>query len=400
MSKDHPIKFCFRRRLQLCGIGVLIVLALGSQAARGAIFAVDVAANGLSFTPATVSIQAGDTVTWTWRANGHSVTSGTPGSADGLFDSGVRNSGFTFSQTFLDPGTFGYFCMPHGLCCSMIGSVKVAAATPTPAPSPSPDPNVPAQPVNISTRLQVLTDAKVLIGGFIIDGTQPKRILLRAIGPSLTQFGVTDALADPVLELHASDQTLITTNDNWKIPAQGDIEATQLQPTDDLESAIVTTLAPGSYTAVVTGKDGATGVGLVEGYDLDPGADSRLSNISTRGFVDTGDNVMIGGFILGNGGGSTTVLIRAIGPSLTPFGVVDALPDPTLELHDINGATLRSNDNWKDTQQGDIEGTMLQPNDKFESAILATLAPGSYTAVVKGQGGVTGVALVEVYRLP
>jgi plastocyanin len=382
-------------------MGVGIFLCLGSERLRAMTFSVDVAPSGQRvFSPASVSIQAGDTVMWTWKGSGHSVTSGTPGYPSGLFDSGINNSGHTFSHTFSDAGTFAYFCTPHGACCNMIGSVTVAGATPTPSPTPTPDPTIPAQPLNISTRLEVQTGDQVLIGGFIITGTEPKRVILRAIGPSLAGAGITNPLADPFLELHGSDQSLITTNDNWKVSNEGDIDATGLAPTNDLESAIVTTLDPGNYTAIVSGKEGGTGVGLVEGYDLDSAADSQFANISTRGFVETGSNVMIGGFILGGGGATTTVLVRAIGPTLTQFGVADALGNPTLELRDVNGTLILANDDWKETQQMEIEATGLQPQNDLESAVLETLAPGAYTAIVSGSGGLTGVALVEVYRLP
>jgi hypothetical protein len=209
-------------------------------------------------------------------------------------------------------------------------------------------------------------------------------------------------LSDPVLELHAADQSLISSNDNWQDSAQaGDIEATGLAPTNPLEPAIIATLDPGPYTAIVSGKDGATGVGLVEAYDLDQTAVSQLGNISTRGFVETEANVMIGGFILGpDGAQSSSVLVRAIGPSLVPLGVTDALADPTLELHDSNGAVLSSNDNWRTDHEAEIEATGLAPKDDLESTILMTLPPGGYTAIVTGSGGTTGVALVEIYRLP
>ena len=246
------------------------------------------------------------------------------------------------------------------------------------------------------------TGDKVSIGGIIITEGEAKRVLLRAIGPSLANFGITDPLLDPVLELHAGDGSLITSNDNWTdSPQMADIEATGLAPTNDLESAIIATLDPGLYTAVVNGKDGGTGVGLVEAYDLDQSASSQLGNLSTRGFVDIGDNVMIGGFILGPDDAlNANVLVRAIGPSLTAFGVTDALADPVLELHDANGTLLVSNDNWRSDQETEIEATGLQPTNDLESAILMSLPPGSYTAVVAGSGGSTGVALVEVYRLP
>ena len=250
--------------------------------------------------------------------------------------------------------------------------------------------------LNISTRMQVLTGDQVLIGGFIINGTDPKTVVLRAIGPSLTDFGVTGALADPVLELRALDGSVIATNDNWNTDRAA-IEATGLQPSKDLESAIVATLDPGAYTAIVSGKNGITGVGLVEAYDLDPAAASELANISTRGFVATGSNVMIGGFILGS---DTNVLIRAIGPSLTDFGVAGVLEDPTLELRDVQGTLVSSNNNWRVPNETEIEATGLQPGKDAESALLETLPAGAYTAIVAGVGGTAGVALVEVYRLP
>jgi len=249
--------------------------------------------------------------------------------------------------------------------------------------------------------LDVGTGDKVSIGGIIITEGEAKRVLLRAIGPSLANFGIADPLADPVLELHAQDGTLITSNDNWNSPPAPDIEATGLAPSNPLESAIIATLDPGLYTAVVTGKDGGTGVGLVEAYDLDQSVASQLGNLSTRGFVDIGNNVMIGGFILGpDETENANVLVRAIGPSLTAFGVTDALADPVLELHDANGTLLVSNDNWRSDQETEIEATGLQPTNDLESAILMSLAPGGYTAVVSGSGDSTGVALVEVYRLP
>jgi hypothetical protein len=207
-------------------------------------------------------------------------------------------------------------------------------------------------------------------------------------------------LADPFLELHGADGALITTNDNWKDPAQADIQATGFAPSNDLESALVRTLDPGSYTVVLSGKNGTTGVALVEAYDLDAAADSQLVNISTRGFVETDANVMIGGFILGGGTGNADVVIRALGPSLTPLGVTGALADPTLELHDANGAIIGSDDNWKESQQSEIEATKLEPQNDLESAMFETLAPGAYTAIIAGKGGLTGVALVEVYLLP
>ncbi len=305
---------------------------------------------------------------------------GTPGSADGT-------------------GMAARFNAPSGVAVDGAGNIYVADFANDTIRAGTP-PAKPAQLLNISTRLKVLTGDNVLIGGFIITGTVPKQVIIRALGPSLGSVGVTGALANPVLELHKPDG-LVVTNDNWKSTQQAAIEATGIPPTNDKESAIVATLAPGNYTAVVRGKNGSTGVGLVEGYDLAQEAASQLANISTRGFVDTGENVLIGGFILGGGTVATdsSVLVRAIGPSLTQAGVANALQDPTLELHDANGNILKSNNNWKDTQKAAIEATGLPPTNDKESALIATLAAGNYTAVVRGVRSTTGVGLVEVYNL-
>jgi hypothetical protein len=254
--------------------------------------------------------------------------------------------------------------------------------------------------------MEVGTGDQALIGGFIITGNEHKEVVLRGIGPSLGAFGIPNPLADPVLALHAGDQSLITTNDNWKDNSAGDqatLISNGLAPTDDLESAIVISLDPGGYTAIVSGKNDGTGVGLVEAYDLDPGAASELANISTRGLVGTDSNVLIGGFILGSGGENTSVVVRALGPSLAQFGVTGVLSDPTLELHDTNGDLVQSNDNWKDNSaedQATLISNGLAPTDDLESAIVAPLSPGLYTAIVAGSGNLTGVGLVEVYRLP
>jgi hypothetical protein len=247
--------------------------------------------------------------------------------------------------------------------------------------------------INISTRLQVLTGNNVLIGGFIVTGTQPKKVLIRAIGPSLSIAGHLD---NPTLELY-SGQTLLETNDNWgDSPEKQAIIDTTIPPTNNLESAIVRTLPANNsaYTAIVRGVNNGTGVGLVEVYDLDRAANSKLANISTRGLVGTGENVMIGGFIVLNG--HQKVVVRAIGPSL---GIVGELADPTLELHDHNGALLQFNNDWRTNQEAEIIATTVPPKDNRESAIVRTLAPGNYTAVVRGVNNTTGVALVEVFAL-
>ncbi|MGI8956670.1 MAG: choice-of-anchor tandem repeat GloVer-containing protein [Chthoniobacterales bacterium] len=255
----------------------------------------------------------------------------------------------------------------------------------------------PKRLLNISTRLNVQIGDNVLIGGFIITGTQPKQVIVRAIGPSLGKLGVVGALADTVLELHEPDGTVIT-NDNWKDTQEAEIAATNLAPSNNLESAILATLDPGAYTAIVSGKNSGTGIALVEAYDLDQTVDSQLANISTRGLVETGDNVMIGGFIVG--GDTATIALRAIGPSLTDSGVMGALADPFLELHNGDGDIVDSNDNWMDNpdKQTFIDDNLAPTNDK-ESIVLGTLAPGAYTAIVQGADGGTGVGLVEAYNI-
>jgi len=261
-------------------------------------------------------------------------------------------------------------------------------------------PPLAAQLVNVSTRLRVLNGDNGLIGGFIVTGHAPKKVIVRAIGPSLSDFGVPGVLANPVLELHGPGAFATITDDNWADTQQVEIQATGLAPHNNLESAIVATLPPGAYTAVVHGQNGGTGVGLVEAYDLEAGADAKLANISTRGFVDAGENVMIGGLIAGPGNGvNGQMLVRAIGPSLSGFGVANALQDPTLELHDGSGAIVAANNDWRDTQQAAIEATGIPPSNNKESAILSMLPPGGYTAIVRGFGDTTGVGLVEVYNL-
>lgn len=256
-----------------------------------------------------------------------------------------------------------------------------------------------SQPLNISTRLRVQTGENVMIGGFIITGQAPKKVIVRAIGPSLQQAGVNDALADPVVEVRAGNGALIRSNDNWRDDQQAEIEATGIPPRDNLESAIVATLAPGNYTAIVSGENGTAGVGLVEVYDLDAAGNSRVANISTRGAVGTANDVMIGGFILGNNSGSAKVILRGLGPTLVNSGINGVLADPTLELRNGNGELIRANNNWKDTQQAEVQATQIAPANDFESAIVATLAPGSYTAILAGSNGGTGVGLVELYQL-
>jgi sugar lactone lactonase YvrE len=256
----------------------------------------------------------------------------------------------------------------------------------------------PGQLTNISTRLEVLTGNSVLIAGFIISGTDNKQVLLRALGPTLTQLGVSGALADTTIELHNGAGTIIATNDNWKDTQQAAVMATGKAPPNDLESAILITLAPGNYSAVVRGKNDITGVALAEVYDLNQAVNASLINISTRGFVETGANVMIGGLI--SSSGNTKVLVRTLGPTLAQFGVPSVLGDPTLELHDANGALIASNDNWQDTQKAAIQATGKAPPNANEPAIVITKPAGGGTAIVRGKNNTTGNALVEVYVLP
>jgi Ice-binding-like len=271
-----------------------------------------------------------------------------------------------------------------------------ATPTPTPFATPTPTPS-PAQLLNISTRLKVQTDENVLIGGFIITGNASKKVIVRGIGPSLT--GLNPLLANPVLELRGPNGSLITSNDNWKDTQQTEIENSTLAPSNDLESAIVASLAPANYTAVLRGHSGATGIGMVEMYDLELASDSKLANISTRGFVQTENDVMIAGFILGNGTAGEGVAVRAIGPSLT--GIANVLVNPTLEVRDANGAMLGSNDNWKEdlNQAAELVAIGMQPQDDRESAIMMRLFPGQYTAIIAGKNYGTGVAVAEVYHL-
>ncbi len=254
--------------------------------------------------------------------------------------------------------------------------------------------------LNISTREDVGTGEDVLIGGFIVSGSTSKSVLLRAIGPSLSNFGLTGVLADPTLELHDASGALITSNDNWRDTQESAIEATMIAPTDDRESAILATLDPGAYTAIIRGKNDSIGISLVEAYDLDSTPASQFGNISTRGQVGTGANVLIGGVIISSEeSGQANVIVRALGPSLGPLGVTDFLPDPTLELHDSEGNLLAANDNWQDSQGGIIASTGLAPGDAREPAIFATLPAGAYTAIVAGANGTIGVGLVEVYNI-
>jgi hypothetical protein len=247
----------------------------------------------------------------------------------------------------------------------------------------------------------VLTGDQIGFGGFIITGSTPKHVIIRGIGPSLTRFGIPNPLPDPILELHGPGAFQTITNNNWRDTQEPQIKASGIPPTDDRESAIDITLPPASYTAILRGNGSQpTGIGLIEVYDLDETVASKLSNISTRGFVgNTPGDSIIAGFILGNGNGSDRIVIRGLGPSLAAAGVPNTLQNPTLELHDGQGALLFTNNDWQDnpTNAADVAAAGLAPTDTRESAIAVTLSPGVYTAILAGNLNSTGNAIVEIY---
>lgn len=387
-APHHNARFLSRSLSLLCFVTLFLAT---SQKTTARTVTVDVGPEGARafFEPREVAIQPGDTVQWNWADTGfsHSVTSGDNGTSNGLFDTGVRGFPFTFSFTFPNAGTFNYFCRPH-YKMGMDGVVHVVGSTASPTPG-----GTAGTFGNISTRLLVETADNVLIGGFIITGAQPKNVIVRAIGPSLTLPG---PLANPVLELHGSGAFSTIINDNWRSNQEAEIIATTIPPTNDLESAIVANLPANNsaYTAIVSGVNSTTGIGVVEAYDLDSAADSKLANISTRGLVQTGDDVLIGGFIII--AHPLRVMVRAIGPSLSVPG---PLANPTLELRNGDGGLIASNDNWRSDQEAEIIATTIPPANDLESAIVQNLAPGNYTAIVRGVNGTTGVGLVEAYGL-
>jgi hypothetical protein len=309
----------------------------------------------------------------------------TPGQVENIMASSCTDMGPTGYDTIYGYGMINAF---------RAVTAPVPAPTPIPTPTPAPTSNL----ANLSTRLFVQTGDNVGIGGFIITGTDPKKVLIRAIGPSLSGFNIADSLQDPTLELRDGTSSLVGSNNDWQSAPNTDQIPLELRPSDARESVVLATLQPGAYTAIVRGNNGSTGVGLVEVYDLDPTTNSKLANVSTRGFVETGNDVMIGGFIANGGNGNAQVLIRAIGPSLGQFAIVSPLADPMLAVFDGNGTRLTSNDNWRDNQEAAIQATGLAPTNDFESAILATLPAGNYTAIVSGKNGASGVALVEIYQ--
>lgn len=249
---------------------------------------------------------------------------------------------------------------------------------------------------NVSTRTLVASGDDIMIGGFIIDGVVPKKVALRALGPSLAALGLPGAMTDPFLQLIDSAGKVIASNDNWNVPGQ-EIQSDGLAPEDGREAALVATLDPGAYSALVSDRSGGSGIGLFELYDLD-GDVGRVANISTRSRVEAGDNVMIGGFIL-TGSSANKVIVRAIGPSLANLGVKAVLRDPTLDLYDGYGTLIASNDDWRSAQEAEIIASQFAPSDDHEAAALVTLAPGAYSSIVRSADGTAGIALVEVYAL-
>jgi hypothetical protein len=300
-------------------------------------------------------------------------------SGDALSDTATY-SGMTFATLGVTPGTYvwtwGKEAKPDNF------TLQIPPAT-----------NL----TNVSTRASVQTAAGVTIAGFIVTGGNTKQVVIRGLGPTLTNFNVTGVLADPTLELYDGRGTPIVSNNDWKNADEAAIQATGLAPSFDVESAILITLGSGTYTAVLSGNDGTAGAGLMEIYDIS-GTGSELTNVSTRGFVGTDQNVIIAGFIASGGDGSTQVLVRGLGPTLAQFGVSGALADPVVTLVDGNGNVVQTNNNWKDTQQAAIEATGFAPPNGLEAAILAPVAAGNYTAILSGNDGGTGIGLVEVYK--
>jgi hypothetical protein len=307
------------------------------------------------------------------------------------------------------------FCLAFAFTVIAAGGLR-AQGSPTPTPTATPSSTPASRLANISTRAFVQTGDDVMIAGFIVQGSESKRVIIRAIGPELSQYGIPNFLADPILELYDSTGTLIASNDNWLHTIIGgiittdqvrDIRNSGHAPTDPRESAIIAELPAGNYTAIVRGVNNTMGVALAEVYDLSPERNSLLRNVSTRALVLLDDNVMIGGFII-EGTQPKRVIVRAIGPELSQYGVPNVLDDPILELHDGTGAVIASNDDWQHTiiggvitkdQVRDIRTSGYAPRDPRESAIIADLPPGNYTGIVRDRNIIIGIALVEVYDL-
>ena len=391
MSWNRSLDGSSKRRGTPIAINSIVIVVIVMKS-RLALF-VAVAA---IFSTATGAFAETRSVTLSWDANSEPDIAGYRvywGTSSGVYDQFRDVSQNTASVSNLTVGGRYYFAVTAyneaGLESGYSEEISVIVQSPDSTPPPQ-------YLLNISTRVRVRGGDDVMIGGFIIDGDSNKVIVFRALGPSLADLGVPGVLTDPTLELYDSTGALITQNDNWATLPPGTVPV-GFEPPNPAEAVIVASLAPGSYTAVLRSADGTEGNALCELYDLSPG-NSTLRNISTRGEVGTGDDVMIGGLIIG-GTTPAKIMVRAIGPSLAAFGVTGVLPDPVLELHDKDGSLIFQNDNWRAEQAQQIIDTNIPPSDESESAIIATLAPGAYTAIVHGAGTAQGVALVEVYML-
>jgi hypothetical protein len=317
-----------------------------------------------------------------------------------LIDYAIVNGGLpgvpTYAQLLgLDAGgeTIFYYQYPTTSCNTAYNSLPIHLES-------TKFPTVGPQALNVSTRGLVGTNDNVLIGGFIVSGTDPKTVVLRALGPSLSGFGLSGVLADPVLRVYDSSGALVAINDDWQgDPNHFTVQSNGLVPANLTESAMARSLSPGAYTVVVTGKDTTPGIGLVELYDISPLSNSKLGNISTRGSVGTQDNILITGFIIGDVD-SATVIVRAIGPSLAAYGVSGVLSDPTVTIYDSSGSAIASNDNWLDSTTATlVQKNGLAPANPSESALVLHLPAGAYTAIVRGVNDGTGIGLAEVYTL-
>jgi hypothetical protein len=364
------------------------------------------AATNLTQTSATLSATVNPNGTST---TAHFVSDAGSFSAQYIGD-GTSPTSVMVNVTGLTPGTQYHFNATATNAAGTSQGVQqtfttIAAPTPIPTATPTATPGLVG---NVSTRLFVGADDNALFEGFIVQGPagSTKKIIVRAIGPSLLPFGINDALADPTLEIHDSNQVTVATNNDWRNTQVGgiitgdqsaEISGSGFAPANDLESAIIANLTPGSYTAVVRGAGNATGTGVVDAYDLSGSAPARVANIATRGLIRPGDNLMIAGFIVQNG--SVSVVVTALGPSLQAFGVNNALPDTTLQLKDQNGTIVRENDDWMSDQKTELESTGLQPGNNLEAALVQTIPPGQYSALVRGKPETTGIGVVQLFFL-
>ena len=370
-----------------------------------------IAGGGGPFNPTSLTIAVATRVTWTNVGNSRARVRDVN---HDFLDSDDLQPGQSYSFTWCVPGTYQIEDHRGSARATIVVTGTGPSPSPSPgispspspspspgtSPSPSPSPIPAAQPVNISTRVRVEAGEGVMIGGFIITGNEPKRVIIRGMGPSMSSVGVLGVINDPILRLFNPAGSPIAVNNNWQDTQQVEIEGTGLAPQDLRESAIIATLPPAAYTATVADANGNNGVGLVEIYDLNSAANARLGNISTRGSVQTAENVMIGGFALGGSSiNPAKIVVRALGPSLQTAGIANPLSNPILQLFNSNGQAVISNDNWQDvpSQAAELQTLGLAPTNPVEAALVATLSPGLYTAVVAGHSGGTGIGLIEVY---